>query len=190
MKDEIGDLLTRLEEEAHLDPPPHTPAASTLAGLPPINRVARKASKRTCADWRYVANAMATLERLPAEEESIHFLLGGFFQGFDLVPAVQRLRNKPFARVWMTTLGFSDANVAGMCELLDTKLVRDLLLVISTYFKGVETAAVDDAKRALKRRGGRVVVARCHAKVTLMEFSKREQYVVETVCKFYKKESL
>lgn len=160
--------------------PAKVPTPSELHGLPPLLRLSREAKAREFHNWSTVPNAVAMLKRAPAVEESIHFIMGGQFVAFDVVPALQRIVAKPIARLWMTTLGFSKANVEAICEMVTKGLARNVRLMASHYFKGVEQGVVDSARASLEKVGARLLVTRCHAKIVLMEFGPRLKLVLET----------
>jgi hypothetical protein len=149
-------------------------------GLPPIVRTEQTSAGRKFRDLSKPENAIATIERLPKTGESIHFLLGGYFIGLDMITAILAMKEKPAEKLIISTLGFSQANISTLCSLVAQARSKTLHLIVSHYFKGVETGAVDEAKALLARHNVTVSVARCHAKVAIISYEDGDRYIIET----------
>lgn len=113
-------------------------------------------------------NADGLINAFPEhEDESVHALLAGDFVLGNLIDRVRELRGEPKS-LWVATLSVSLPNVetlkaAGMAG-VETRLF------LSHYFQSTEKELFAAMQRELGAAGVRLYVARCHAKVLLLEF--------------------
>jgi hypothetical protein len=144
-------------------------------------KLCRKPSGRRTMNMLGVSNAIQALGGLPAPEETWHCVCRGNFAMFDLIPTVLEF-TKPARIEWLgvSTLGFSKANVAGLCDLLDSQRVGKLDFLFSVYFRANEKDLCTGLQQELTARGQRVVALRLHAKVLAFEMSDGRCYVNES----------
>lgn len=159
-------------------PPAEQPTPENLVSAHIARRIV---SKRTVRDFREITAAAKLIDRLPERDESVHALMRGDFNGWDLVPAVLRLAAPAtIAELCVATLGFNFKNAAELLELLDRGDVGSVLFVCSCYFEKScpkEYAALRDG---LQERGQAVVAIRSHAKILAMQLTDGRCIVVET----------
>lgn len=143
--------------------------------------VRRDVSKRTARDFREIAAAAKLIDRLPEREESVHALMRGDFNGWDLVPAVLRLAAPAtIAELCVATLGFNFRNAGELLGMLDKGDVGRVLFVCSCYFEKScpkEFAALRDG---LVARQQGIVAIRSHAKILALRLTDDRCIVVET----------
>jgi len=145
-------------------------------------RLIRRSEKHRTAHLLHVANAAKHLDTLPAPGETLHALMKGNFNAWDLVPAVLQLASPAtILRLDVATLGFNNRNVAELAELMDAKQVGQVWFLCSCYFRDSSTAEFGFLQEHIaKARGGHVAAARSHAKIQLMELSDGRHYVIES----------
>ena len=180
---DVSDIIDSLDVGGDFDsveadaPPtakqPGKPARKTareksgLAGSKLTLRTRR--TRNTCLDLRKVKAAASQIGRLPDESEAIHCILGGDFNGFDLIPAMLDLSGAPFAALYITTLGFNLANNAQLCDLIDRGAIRSATVLCSEYFASHDPQLYAESQRNLAARGHRIRAARNHSKLILAQ---------------------
>ena len=142
-------------------------------------RRTEKVRKHVCFDFSRVENAARQIKALPKRGESIHCLMGGEYNGSDLVPAVQSLAGAPIDELYVATLGFNKTNTAQLCGLIDDGVLRRLTVVCSHYFRQTSGDTYAFAEEELAARGQRIVATRNHAKLLLFRIG-RARYVNES----------
>jgi len=130
-------------------------------------------------DLSKIRAAVGQIQRLPGKEESLHAIMSGDFNGWDLIPAVRELLNRPIDDLTITTLGFNASNNAQLCAMLDAGEVKRVSVLCSHYFKGADPDVYNEAEARLRQRDQRIGAARSHAKVILLA-SGNARYVVES----------
>lgn len=153
--------------------------ADDLALSPGRRRHAEPAKRRACFDFSRVENAARQIKVLPKPGESIHCLMGGDYNGSDIIPALQSLAGAPIDDLYLATLGFNKTNAGQLCAMLDDGVLRRVSLICSHYFAKTDDATFAYAERELTARGQRIVATRNHAKLVLLRFG-RARYVVES----------
>lgn len=140
----------------------------------------RKAARRLVLDCRRERNAIEQLLTLPAESESLHFIVDGRFEPCDLIPAIRRLSHPAtIARLDISTLGFNTDNVATIARGMDQQKIGQVLLICSHYFSKAEPAAFQNLQQEIGGRGGRVAALRTHAKLMLLEMTDGRCFTIE-----------
>lgn len=109
------------------------------------------------------------LKHLPQPGESLHALMTGLYDFMTLIGHVITTR-PPCLYLRIATLAFSLRNVAELKALLEAGAVKRLDLLASDFFEKHNKALYSEAQRELGQHGARVSSARCHAKVTCLEF--------------------
>lgn len=188
MKDDFSDLIGALDDSLDFDavadtvdaieahrpttkPKRKTPKeAAGLAGAALTVRTRR--NRDTCLDLRKIKAAASQIGRLPDEGEAIHMLLGGDFNGFDLIPAMLDLAGAPFESLYITTLGFNLANNGQLCDLIDAGRIRSATVFCSEYFARTDPDVFNEAAANLAKRGHRMKSARNHSKLILARTAK------------------
>ena len=135
--------------------------------------------KRVVFDFARVENAARQIKRLPTRHESIHCLMGGDYNGSDIVPAIQSLAGEPIDELHIATLGFNKTNTAQLCGMFDDQVIYRLTIVCSDYFRQTSGDTYTFAEAELAARGQRIVATRNHAKLLLFRIGKA-RYVVES----------
>lgn len=151
--------------------------ATDEALLPNVNlrlsgnrRHVTKDARRLMVRLQKTRNCVATIQQLPAADESIHCVLNGEFALFDFLPAVLELSGQPCDELWIATLGFSKANVAALGELIDAGQVKSVCICCSTYFWGSDRPIYDMAAELCAKHGFRTPAPlRNHAKLLLIK---------------------
>jgi len=170
--------------EAALTTPAPTPGRSDKTPLPGAaiglrQRITTTTTRRRFYDLRNVPNAVALLRPLPEENETVHALMGGDFQAWDLLPALLELVGKPAQEVWIGTLGFNARNAHHMAELVAAGQIRRLTVLASDYFARSDAGTFREAKARLEALGQRLVSYRNHAKILALDFGPDGAFVVE-----------
>ena len=129
---------------------------------------------------RHERNAIKLIQELPAEGESLHFVVDGHFEPCDLIPVTRRLVSpKIIKRLDITTLGFNRDNVACIANGMDQCKIGQVSLVCSHYFAKAEPENFEYLQTEIGGRGGRVAGLRTHSKLILMEISDGRCFTIE-----------
>lgn len=160
--------------------PGMTQAATKKDGIANDLLHRRKAARRLLIDGRHERNAIDLIRELPAEAESLHFVVDGHFEPCDLIPVTRRLVSPAIiSRLDITTLGFNLDNVACIANGMDQGKIGQVSLMCSHYFAKVEKASFEYLQTEIGRRGGRVAALRTHTKLILMEISDGRFFTIE-----------
>jgi len=150
-------------------------------GLDAERKHVRTAAGRRHLNMLRVANAAKALDTLPLDGQSYHIIMAGNFAGWDFVSAVLRLAAPAAIReLNVSTLGFNSRNAAELFDLLDRGDVQRCSFIFSCYYRSNEPQVADALIDGLRSRGHRVLAARCHAKVLLMELTDGRHIVIES----------
>lgn len=162
------------------DAPAKKETAAESVALGPQRTVTR-AKRRIVYDLSKVCNAIGCLGPLPRAGESVHAIMGGDFNAWDLVPAIQAMTKKPIAELIITTLGFNLSNNQHLCDMLDAGAVREAHLLCSSYFEGADKDVFNTAKEKFEARGQRIKAVRNHSKIILIApAGRKDRYCVES----------
>ncbi|MEW6306760.1 MAG: hypothetical protein AB1705_25110 [Verrucomicrobiota bacterium] len=115
--------------------------------------------------------AAKVFTRLPSGDETIHALLGGDFNAWDLVPVLVSLAGAVCDELIIATLGFNSSNNAELCEMLDAGRIRSVWFLASEYCAKSDADLFENAQRELRRRGQKIAAARNHAKIQAFRFA-------------------
>lgn len=142
---------------------------------------ARRAHRRTHLRMLRVANAAKALHRLPEAGESVHVIMRGNYNSWDLVPAVLRLSEPAtIATLNICTLGFNQQNAEQLIAMLDDGQVARCTFICSHYYRSVEADVYDRLYADMTSRGHQCLAMRCHAKLLLFEMTDGRHYVIES----------
>lgn len=131
-------------------------------------RLARAGVRHYAKDARAVKDALAAIDHLPAADEVIHLIVSGRFPLAAVIPAVLALADPATVdELQISTLSFSRFNAADLIKWIDAGLVRGagLVMVCAEVFAARNPGVYDAAAADLRARGGRVSMARTHAKI-------------------------
>jgi hypothetical protein len=146
-------------------PSPDRPAAEDF-------RRRAKAFKARLRRSSQLRKAAEVIPHLPAEGESLHTLLTGFFDFALVLTCVLRSRPVPCEHARISTLSFGKKNVQEMAGWIDDGLVRRLTLLCADFMAKASPEVYQGAVTELvERRGQTVGSARCHAKVVTLAFA-------------------
>lgn len=154
-EDRLGDLKTRLNGEELV-----------LRGT---------STAKIMLNVRGIDEAVKQLVRLPAEGETLHFVMSGNYHGFDMIPAVHRLSpgGEPITRLVVATLGFSRKNNLQMCKMIDDGMIvgTSVFIVCSEFFAKTDANVYKMAKEDIEARGGCLRITRNHAKIIAIQLA-------------------
>jgi len=178
----ITDKLAPLSLDVPSFYPAATPtrAADVAAGLETDRRLARKADRRLYLNALRIANAARALEELPAPGVTLHCVMRGNYNAWDLVPAMLELmKPRTVAELNIATLGFNQQNADQLIALLDQGRITRATFICSHFYKSNEGDLVNDLFGNLEQRGHRAAALRCHAKIILAQSTgRRPLYLV------------
>jgi hypothetical protein len=140
--------------------------ARTQAALS-VERAHHSTARRRLSDRRKAQAATDVLTQLPGPGESLHLLHVGHFDGVDLLVRALELAGH-CEHLYVSTLGLNDRTLSALTKAIDDARVGTITLLLSHYFRHVDTGLFNRVHGELGRRGCRVAIARCHAKVWVM----------------------
>lgn len=122
--------------------------------------------KRVVFNESGITEAIEQLDRLPEPGEAIHTIMGGHFNGFDVIPAIHRMSGKPLHDLHIATLGFNLKNNKNLCQMIDDGAITgETILIASAVFAQMDGNVYRQAKENLETRGGMLSNTRNHAKI-------------------------
>jgi hypothetical protein len=128
-----------------------------------------------------ITRATAILERLPAPNESIHIVTAGGLPLWSFVPAVLRLTAPATIQTLSaSTLGFSRDAIGDVAAMLDSGQIGTVELLVSNYFRSVDSELYSDLHQALTTRGQKIGAARTHCKLLCMLLSDGTPLTIES----------
>lgn len=131
-------------------------------------------------DARYTAKDHELIESLPARNSTLHMIGTGRTSGWHLLEHLQQLAARPIRALWISTLSMSLANVEALAAALDSGRIRRCSLVASCYFKSTNDEIWHRVYSELTARDQPVAGIRSHAKVSVLQFTARRWFVIET----------
>jgi len=135
--------------------------------------------KRIMLNEPGIANAVAQIKRLPEPGESYHSIMGGDFHGFDIIPSIQRLAERPLADMRIATYSFSLKNILQLCKMIDTGLITGHVeMVVSLFFAKTDGNVFAKCKAEIEARGGKLAITRNHAKVIGCQLGDTANFIV------------
>lgn len=174
----IETLKTFTAEQAFY-PEESQSARNAAIGLEDNLRHTQKSDKRRLLDFQRVSNAAKHLDSLPQPGETIHAIMKGNYDGFDVVPAVVQLGGK-IRQLDVCTLGFNRRNAYTLIEMIDAGQVERCRFICSVYYRANEPEVFDYLFNELTARGCSMVACRCHCKIILFEMDSGQNYVIES----------
>jgi hypothetical protein len=138
-----------------------------------------RAKYRQMVDLSKVANAVSQIRSLPKDRGTLHAIMGGDFNGWDLIPAIHRLAKRPIRELIITTLGFNHKNIDQLCAMIDAKEARNVSILCSHYFQKADPDVYQEAHERLTKRNQRIAATRNHSKIILIDAGVGS-YVVES----------
>jgi hypothetical protein len=140
----------------------------------------RRSKHRTLQDFTgKSARAEEVVGRLPALEQSRHFILDGTFTLATVIPVIQQQTGP--CSLTICTLGLNDDTTDLLAAMLKDGRLTDLRLAISSYFRASDRQTADRAIRILGKAGATIAVERVHAKLQVYAPTKsKARFVLET----------
>jgi hypothetical protein len=113
-----------------------------------------------------VTRATKLLDRLPVAGESVHIVTAGGLPLWAFVGAILRLAAPArIERLSASTLGFGRDHIGDLAAMLDRGEIGSVSLLVSNYFRSIDSTLFGDLQQALTGRGQKVGAARTHCKV-------------------------
>lgn len=170
------------------DAPPFyaTDEAATTDGRDPDYELESPLFYETAADGasfidaRYTAKDHELITELPSRNSTLHMIGTGRTSGWHLLEHLRKLAARPIRSLWISTLSMSLANVEALAAALDSGDIRRCSLVASCYFKSTNDEIWHRVFSELTARGQPVAGIRSHAKVSVLQFTARRWFVIET----------
>lgn len=157
---------------------------SELRRLPHLRADRRhdaRLTRRLFRDARKIKSAVEAVGKIPDADEALHLVVSGRFALWHFVPAVLALAARPIEELRIATLGFSRANIAALCDLIDAGRIGRASLLCSHYFQGTSAETYSYAERELGRRSAaRFVSLRSHAKLVLLRMDDGRTVTIES----------
>jgi hypothetical protein len=158
---------------------PSARAKSQSALLASDRRHVRRVERRRYVRMQQQGRAVEHIGALPCPGESIHGVMSGRYDLWQLVSALIELGG-PINRLTVSTLGFSRRHSDELFAMLDAGTIAKVLFVVSHYFRSSDVGVFEHLHSGLTCRGQRVAVLRCHAKLLLAETAEGRNLVIET----------
>jgi len=144
-------------------------------------RLVRKSHKRIMIHLDQVRNAAKHLQRLPDPGESVHIIMRGNFNAWDMVPAMLQLAGgAAIDELYLTTLGFNKSNAIELFNLFDVGLVRKIGFICSIYFRDANVSEYQALADGMRERNQRVLAMRNHTKIILARFEDGRTFAIES----------
>jgi hypothetical protein len=148
-------------------------AATGKAGRTFLARV----SRRRLAG---VKRATDVLDVLPAEGETLHAIIFGYFDLLNVVLALLDKAGTPCSTLRIATLSLSKRNALDLAALLDAGAVRQLDVLTSDFQRKHDPDILAEALAELAgKRGQRIAAARSHCKIVTIALEDGRRYVLE-----------
>lgn len=128
--------------------------------------------EQTTIDASRTANAVALIKRLPRPAETLTCIMDATFNMADLLPAFIDLAGQPCRHAVIFTLGWNCKTSGLLAALLKDQRIGAADVIASKYFSGADRIEFERGQAELIAAGARVVSARSHCKIILMDFSK------------------
>jgi len=172
---------TWLDELATIDP-------GALAALfPDAHRAALdeprgiwRKTQHEAEDRRGASRARELITRLPAPDESLHYVWSGQFRHATIIDVVLDLAGCPCRLLSVATLGFDDRCTDLLLAELDAGRIARIDVVSSIYHAAHNPTQSQRLTDELARRESRHRPAKCHAKVLSFQFADGRAAVVES----------
>ena len=141
----------------------------------------RTAQRRTTLDLTRVSNASKHIGQLPTWGETIHAVMKGNYNAWDLIPAILALAAPAVcAELYVATLGFNERNANELLAMIDAGTVKRVVFVCSCYFQATTAGVFKHMADGLAARGQKIKAIRNHAKLQLLRLTSGDDIVVES----------
>jgi hypothetical protein len=134
--------------------------------------------RRTMRALDQPRQAAEQIGHLPEPDESRHFVLNGAFPLAAFIPAIHQLAGEPIRELYITTLSFSEANIALLEKMVAAKQIHKVSIIASNFFaaEGLDKRIYDRGVEFAKKWGFRILACRNHSKAMLFRF--KAKYLV------------
>ena len=173
-----GGLADPFDDVPDFDPA-EAPEVDLRAGLDDAQLHLRRPTRRLFHDFRPNPDAIKTLDKLPAEGETLHAVMHQRHSMWDLVPALIARTKRRIADLHICTLSYSKETSADLLGLFDEGRIRRVSLMVSAYFKAQNPQLYDGLVQPLIERRQRVMAMRTHAKIMLVKLAGGGSFVCE-----------
>ena len=123
--------------------------------------------------------AEQAIDVLPAEGESLHGIMTGFYDLMHLLIVLLQKFASPCLVMRIATLSLSKRNVQEMAALLDSKQAVTIDLLTSDFFRKHDKEIFAELVTEFRNRGQRVAASRSHCKVVTIALEDGRRYVWE-----------
>jgi hypothetical protein len=129
-------------------------------------------ARRTMKALDQPRQATAQIGYLPGPDESRHFVLNGSYPLAAFIPAIHQLAGEPIRELYITTLSFSEANIALLEGMVAAKHIRKVSIICSNFFaaEGIDRRIYDRGVEFVRKWGFRILACRNHSKIMLFRF--------------------
>jgi hypothetical protein len=136
----------------------------------PASILFEKSEKRRTLDALKVSNAAKQIQRIPGKSETLHCIMSGNYDGFDIVNGILTLVHPAtIKRLDIATLGFNKRNAAELITLMDAGKIQHTTFICCVFYKAHEPGVFQGLKKALADRGCPMIAIRSHCKIMLIE---------------------
>ncbi|NLF70097.1 MAG: hypothetical protein GX575_13740 [Candidatus Anammoximicrobium sp.] len=143
-------------------------------------RATWRKTQHEAEDRRGASRARELIRRLPARDESLHYLWSGQFRHATIIGVVLDLAACPCRLLSVATLGFDDRCTDLLLGELDAGRIARIDVVSSIYHQAHNPTQSKRLTDELAQRGSRHRPAKCHAKVLSFQFADGRAAVVES----------
>lgn len=144
---------------------------------------ARKPTRRVFHNALRTRKAAEALPRLPTPGETMHVIMTGAYDAFDLVDAILTLAGPTtIDTLHLATLGFNSANADRLIQMHDAGQVGRCTMIVSMYYEA-DHKEKDTCYRLateLTKRGGWYVACRSHCKVIAAKMTDGRCFTIES----------
>lgn len=127
----------------------------------------------------YLRAAKQQIQKLPNDEESIHFIVNDNYRPWEVIPATLAIiPSRHLSELWIATFSFTTDTVQSMLKLSAEGQIDRIHLICGDMFTKHKPDFFKIIGEDFARCGHRLKAARNHAKVILMR-DDAECYVVE-----------
>jgi len=143
-------------------------------------RQAVKTERREFLNALRIANAAEHIRELPAPDITLHCVMKGNYNAWDIVPAILKLIAPAcIEHLCVATLGFNASNTDQLVTLIDAGRIHSAKFLCSAYYGAHEPAVCKKLNDELRARGSVFLSTRTHAKVIAARTTCGNNYVWE-----------
>jgi len=138
-------------------------------------------TKRDYLHALHVANAAKQIREIPDAGGTLHAIMRGDFNAWDLMPALLTLANPSVCEsLYIATLSFNARNLAELVQLFDRRKILAVAFICSVFFEDMTGKLYDALHYQLVKRKQRCIAVRSHAKVFLLQLSDGRHLTIES----------